>query len=76
MNRIIAASAIAMATLTGAASAMAPDAELTEIRKFAPQADLSVLSDAEVLSLLNQIHSGDSNSEIRAYVNSVIENAS
>jgi len=76
MKRIIAASTIAMATLTGAASAMAPEADLTEIRKFAPQADLTVLSDAEVLSILNVINSGDSTSDIRSYVNSVLQDAS
>ncbi len=76
MKRIIAASTSAMATLTGAASAMAPEADLTEIRKFAPQADLTVLSDAEVLSILNVINSGDSTSDIRSYVNSVLQDAS
>ena len=73
MKRIIATALVAFATLTGAATAMTPDANLAEIKQFEPSVDVSTLSETQVATILNIIHGGGSDSEkrgtVRAFVN-------
>ncbi len=52
-----------VAALSGAA--FANTAATAEIQFYAPNADVSVLSNAEIAQLQNVIHSGDSESEVR-----------
>ncbi len=72
MKKFIFASAIAMTALTGAASAMVSSAELATIRGYAPQADLSDLTNAEINSLLSIVHGGDTESEVRNAVRAIV----
>ena len=71
MKRTITTAAVVLAALTGAASAMIPDSQRDLIQSYAPEADVSTLSDQEVASILSVIHSGDSEGEKRSYVRSV-----
>ena len=64
MTRIIAATAIAFATLAGAANAMTTsNVAIHQIQTYAPGADLSGLSAAEIQSLLSIIRGGDNEGE-------------
>jgi hypothetical protein len=56
MKSFISAAAIAMISIANPASA-ASSFDLLEIQSYAPDADLSSLSDRQVLLLLNIIHS-------------------
>lgn len=75
MKTLIVSAAVAVATLSGAAQAMttASDGQIAAIQFYAPGADVSGLTNAEVASLLAVIHSGDSESEkfnkVRAALN-------
>lgn len=79
MKRILAASAIALVAVTGAASAMSLDtnANMILIQKFAPDADLSQLSDATIAHVLAAIHDDGDMSlvETQSQVRSIIKNA-
>lgn len=67
MKKLLALTALSVATLTGAASAMAPSsaAELT-IERYVPGVDVNTLSEAEVAAVLNVITSTDGESEARS----------
>jgi|GEM_PF-6919699 len=79
MKRILAASAIALVSITGAASAMTLDNEAnrTLIQKFAPDADVSSLSDATIVHILAIIHDDGDMSLVSTQnaVRSIIKNA-
>lgn len=79
MKRILAASAIALISVTGAASAMTLDkgANVALIQKFAPEADVSSLSDATIAHILAVIHDDGDMSLISTQhqVRSIIKNS-
>lgn len=61
MKRILTATTIALTALASNAFAMAPtDAEMALINRYAPLADVHMLSDAEFSKLMNIINSNDS----------------
>ena len=68
MKKLIALTALVATTATGAFAMVDADANLKKIQNYVPTADVTVLTDAEVLSLLNVIHSSDTESEKRAAV--------
>lgn len=70
MKTLIATTALALTAFAGMASA-ATDA--SAIEQYAPNADVSVLSDAEINTLLSVIHSGDSEGEKRATVQAYLK---
>ena len=61
MKTLAISAAIALTALTGAASAMTTTDTYAErqIQAFAPDADLSALSNGEVLHILKEIRSND-----------------
>jgi hypothetical protein len=66
MKRILAAATIAMTTLASSAFAMTPtDAEAAMIYRYAPLADIQMLSDAQFSKLMGIINSNDSESSKR-----------
>lgn len=65
MKRFIALTAVSLAALTGAASAAT---NAGEINKYAPNVDVSTLSDLEIAVLNNLIHGSDGAGEKRAKV--------
>ncbi|MCL3881574.1 hypothetical protein [Marivita sp. GX14005] len=69
MKSLIATTALALVAFTGAASAM-PDT--SAIKQYAPQANVSALSEAQVNTILSVIHSGDSESEKRLRVQAIV----
>ena len=69
MKTLITSTALALATFAGAASAMT-DASVLE--QYAPNADVSVLSEAEVNTLISIIHSGASEAEKRGAVQAAL----
>ena len=70
--KLIVSTALALATLAGAASAATGD-QANTIRQYAPNADVSALSPAEVASLLSYIHGGNTEGEIRKFVNARLQ---
>ena len=78
MKRILTASVVALIAATGAASAMtnASGANAALIQKFAPEADLSTLSDATIVHLLNTINDDgdDSFVQTQSHVRSILKN--
>ncbi|WP_375260017.1 hypothetical protein [Citreimonas sp.] len=74
MKRTIATALIAVATLGTATGAIAApsQAQLNDIARYAPKADLTELSTREVNVLLSAIHSGDSENQKRLFVQSYI----
>jgi len=77
MKRIVALTAVALMTTVGAASAMVSPSSVTgsEIRSYAPNADVSALSNADIGSLQAIIHGGDSEGEISAQVRAFLMHA-
>ena len=76
MKRIIATSAAALVVLTGAASAMtAASAYENTIKRFAPEADLSGVSDATIAHIVNTINDDgdDSFVQTQAQVRSLLK---
>ena len=65
MKTLIATTALALTAFAGVASA---SVDTSAIQTYAPNADVTVLSDAEINSLLSAIHSGDTESEKRLRV--------
>ena len=61
--------AVALALTAFSASAMV---DTTAIQQYAPNADVSTLSDAEVNTILSIIQSGDSESEKRATIQALV----
>ncbi|MDU8914160.1 hypothetical protein [Aestuariicoccus sp. MJ-SS9] len=70
--KLFAIAALAATTFAGAASAMTSDAALAQIQFYAPNADVQSLTDAEIASLVNVIHSSDSVSEVYAAVRAAL----
>jgi hypothetical protein len=68
MKTLITAAALALTAFS--ASAMV---DTSAIEQYAPNADISVLTEAEVNTLLSVIHSGDSESEKRATVQALVK---
>ncbi|MEE2943567.1 MAG: hypothetical protein VX444_00170 [Pseudomonadota bacterium] len=76
MKRIIATSAAALVVLTGAASAMtAASAYESTIKQFAPEADVSGLSDAAIAHIVSTIDGDgdDSFVQTQAQVRSLLK---
>lgn len=74
MKKLIAISALALAGAASSVSAMTLDTvgNEREIQRFAPGADISALSDTQIRSLLNVIHSGGSHGDRAATVKSLV----
>ena len=70
MKTLIASAALALTTLAGAASAMT---DASAIQQYAPNTDVSMLSETDVNVLLSVIHSGDSEGEKRAAVQAYLQ---
>jgi hypothetical protein len=68
MKTLITAAALAVTAFS--ASAMV---DTSAIEQYAPNADISVLTEAEVNTLLSVIHSGDSEGEKRATVQALVK---
>ncbi|MCR9111598.1 hypothetical protein [Marivita sp. XM-24bin2] len=68
MKTLIAATALALTAVS--ASAMV---DTSSIDQYAPNVDVSTLTDAEVNTILSVIHSGDSNSEKRALIQALVK---
>jgi hypothetical protein len=68
MKSLIAATALALTAVS--ASAMV---DTSAIDQYAPNADVSTLSDAEVNTILSVIHSGDSEGEKRATIQALVK---
>jgi hypothetical protein len=47
--------------------------DTSEIQTYAPNVDVSTLTEAEVNTILSVIHSGDSNSEKRAVIQALVK---
>jgi len=77
MKRIVALTAVALMTTVGAASAMTTPSsvEISEIRGYAPNADLSRLTNAEVATLQAIIHGEDRGNHVGARVRNFLRNA-
>lgn len=66
MKRIFTLTAVALITASNAAFAMAPSAaDTTTIQRYAPQADVPMLSDGQVHDLLAIIQSNDNETDKR-----------
>lgn len=72
MKRTLSLTAIALTAAT-AASAMVTDTQREIVDHYAGDHDVSVLSDAQVLGLLNVISGGDGEGQKRAHVQWIIE---
>ena len=74
MKRLIAITALSLTAFTGAASAMtaANAGAISTIERYAPNVAPSQLTDPQVLSVLNAIHSADSGSQARAAVRALV----
>ena len=68
MKTFIAATALALTAFS--ASAMV---DTSAISQYAPNADVSALSEADVNTILSVIHSGDSEGEKRATVQAIVK---
>ncbi len=77
MKKLIAITALAAAGFATTASAMTLNTvgNEREIQQYAPNADVSSLTDLQIRAILNQIHSGGSNSDISAVVKSLVMKA-
>ncbi len=74
MTKYIATALIAFAGLTTAASAMIEPAGFErQIQSYAPNADLSTLTDLEIAQLVSIVHSGDSEGEKRNAVRAFLQ---
>lgn len=68
MKTLIASAALALTAVS--ASAMV---DTSAIQQYAPNVDVSTLSDAEVNLLLSIVHSGDSAGEKRAIIQALVK---
>ena len=75
MKRIIATSALAVVTLAGAAQAASvSSADLNAISNYVPNGvAVETLSEIQVRTILNAIHSGDSEGEKRQTVGALLK---
>ena len=79
MKNVLTASVVALVAATGAASAMTTsvtNGEASQIKRFAPDADLSNLSRSTVIHLLNTINDDgdDSFVQTQSHVRSILKN--
>ncbi|HSM30610.1 MAG TPA: hypothetical protein VK854_07890 [Woeseiaceae bacterium] len=75
MKKLIALTAIAATVATGAFAMVDASVNLDNIERYAPyNADVSTLTEAEILTLLAAIHGGGSESEKRSVVRSFFVN--
>lgn len=74
MKKLIAITALALAGAATSASAMSLDTvgNEREIQRFAPDVDVSNLTDLQIRALLNVISSGGSHSDRAAVVKSLV----
>ncbi|MBV2359818.1 hypothetical protein KUH32_08530 [Thalassococcus sp. CAU 1522] len=72
MKKTLAITAIALATLTGAAQAMTQTEVSPEAQLLVPSADFSGLSNAQVATINSIVHSGDTNSEKSGQIRSIL----
>ena len=70
MKTLIVMTALAASIATGASAMVNSTANLDEIQSYAPNADVSTLTDREISVLLNVIHGDDNEGEIAAFVRS------
>jgi len=74
MKRIITAAALVLATLTNAALAMTPTKAVADmIHRYAPMADVPLLSDRQLSDLMAIIDSNDSENSKRIRAALVVE---
>ena len=71
MKTVFASALVAATALTGAAYAATP-AQLTEIQKYAPNADVTVVTDREAALALSIIRSGDNDANKRQEVQNLL----
>ena len=74
MKKIITLAALVATVATGASAMVGSSADLAEIQRYAPSADVHALSNAEVGTLINAIHGGDSEGEKGQFVRSFFLN--
>jgi len=70
MKMLFVLTALAASVATGASAMVNSTVNLSEIQQYAPNADVSTLTDREISVLLNVIHSGDKESEKSGFVRS------
>ena len=71
MKTVFASALVAATALTGAAYAATP-AQLTEIQKYAPNADVTTVTDREAALALSIIRSGDNDANKRQEVQNLL----
>ncbi|AKO98127.1 MULTISPECIES: hypothetical protein [Marinovum] len=77
MKNIIAITALVLAgaATTASAATVANSVAERTIQQYAPNADLSQLSERQILVILNAINSDESRSEVTSTVRSLVNNA-
>jgi hypothetical protein len=68
MKTLIVMTVLAASVATGASAMINSTVHLKEIQGYAPNADVSTLTDREISVLLNHIHGGDTEGEKREWV--------
>ena len=71
MKTVFASALVAATALTGAAYAATP-AQLAEIQKYAPNADVTTVTDREAALALSIIRSGDNDADKRQEVQNLL----
>ncbi len=74
MKKLFVLTALAASIATGATATVNSTGNLLEIQHYAPNADVSTLTDREISVLLNVIHGGDSEGEKGSFVRSFFLN--
>ncbi|ETX14900.1 hypothetical protein OCH239_21300 [Roseivivax halodurans JCM 10272] len=72
MKTIFATLALALAAAAPATAMTTNGAAQTKIERYAPDVDVDALSNPQIASILNVIDSGDSHSDRRALVRSLV----
>ncbi|SFE82828.1 hypothetical protein [Roseivivax sediminis] len=72
MKTLLASLAVAATAAIPAAAVTSHDAAQVKIERYAPNVDVSTLSNAEIVTLLNVINSGDSNSDVGAKIERLV----
>ena len=68
MKSLIIMTVLAASIATGASAMVNSSVNLDEIQSYAPDADVSTLTDREISVLRNVIHGGDSEGEIGSFI--------
>jgi len=68
MKSLVIMTVLAASIATGASAMVSSSANLDEIQSYAPNADVSTLTDREISVLLNVIHGGDNEGEKGSFV--------